>query len=307
MSGEFTVVNRYLVRDLKERGLWSPDMLDQLKFHDGDISEIPGIPDELKELYVEAFDVDPLALLDLTARRAKWVDQSQSHNVFLKGSSGRMLDAVYTAAWRKGLKTTYYLRTLAASQIEKSTLDAKTYGFTQKRDHGEQNTDAVGAALPDSVPAAAPAAAPTTAPTTGGGESPPVDSRATVHASVPPSGPPAAPPVADPLGGDGSPVPASPPATESGAQPTAGKAPTKKTTGNPVLSRPVTDRAPVTGSGMPPGLAELIVGGGAPGANNPTDSAGTAGDQLELEEGTVPASQVGSACSLLDPECEACQ
>ncbi len=134
MSGEFTVVNEYLVADLKERGLWNSEMLEELKAHDGDISRIESIPEDLKELYKEAFEIDAARLVQLTALRGKWIDQSQSHNVFMKGVSGKKLEQIYTTAWELGLKTTYYLRSLGASQIEKSTLDAKKYGYTQKRE-----------------------------------------------------------------------------------------------------------------------------------------------------------------------------
>ncbi len=133
MSGEFTVVNTYLVEDLKAAGLWSPEMLDKLKYYDGNLALIPEIPQELKDLHKESFEIDPLYLLEMTARRGKWIDQSQSHNVFMKGTSGKLMEQIYMHAWKLGLKTTYYLRTLAASQIEKSTLDAAKYGFTQKR------------------------------------------------------------------------------------------------------------------------------------------------------------------------------
>ncbi|NNM67847.1 MAG: ribonucleoside-diphosphate reductase subunit alpha [Spirochaetales bacterium] len=133
MSGEFTVVNTYLVEDLKERGLWTPEMLEKLKYYDGNLAPIAEIPEDLKALHKEAFECDPLRLIQMTARRGKWVDQSQSHNVFLKGSSGKQLEQIYMEAWKAGLKTTYYLRSMAATQIEKSTLDAGKYGFTQKR------------------------------------------------------------------------------------------------------------------------------------------------------------------------------
>lgn len=133
MSGEFTVVNHYLVRELKKLGLWNQEMLEKIKFYDGNLSEIEEIPVELKNKYKEAFDIDPIWLIKLTAVRAKWIDQSQSHNVFMKGTSGKLLNNIYIAAWKMGLKTLYYLRTLGASQIEKSTLDASKYGFTQKR------------------------------------------------------------------------------------------------------------------------------------------------------------------------------
>ncbi|MFW6212373.1 MAG: ribonucleoside-diphosphate reductase subunit alpha [Spirochaetota bacterium] len=203
MSGEFTIVNKYLVRDLKARGLWNQEMLDQLKFHDGSLEKIENIPAELKNLYKEAFEIDPVHLIKITAARGKWIDQSQSHNVFMRGASGKKLHDIYTAAWECGLKTTYYLRTLGASQIEKSTLDAKKYGYTQKRD--QSGTAAANAgATPDLV------------------------------------------------GGDGSIAPSDPPGTTTS----------------------VANPAP------------------APGAIKAVD---------------VPATQVGDACSVLDPDCESCQ
>ncbi len=134
-SGEFTIINRYLVKDLKERSLWSKDLVDQLKFHDGDLAAIESIPEDLKLLYKTAFELDPVWLLRITAARGKWIDQSQSHNIFLRNASGSKLNEVYMAAWKLGMKTTYYLRTLGATQIEKSTLDAKQFGYTQKREY----------------------------------------------------------------------------------------------------------------------------------------------------------------------------
>ncbi len=139
MTGEFTIVNEYLVEDLKKLKLWNRDMLDQLKFHDGSIQNIDEIPQALKDKYKEAFEVDPFRAIDLTALRGKWIDQSQSHNVFIRGKSGKLLSELYMYAWKKGLKTTYYLRTLGASQIEKSTLDASKFGFTQKREYANNN------------------------------------------------------------------------------------------------------------------------------------------------------------------------
>lgn len=133
MSGEFTVVNTYLVDDLKTLGLWDQDMLELLKYYDGSIQMIDVIPQKLKDKYKEAFEIDPVHLINITAARGKWLDQSISHNVFMRGVSGKMLNDIYIAAWNAGLKTTYYLRTLGASQIEKSSLDANKYGFTQKR------------------------------------------------------------------------------------------------------------------------------------------------------------------------------
>lgn len=136
MSGEFTVVNKYLVEDLKKLGLWDRQMLDYLKYYDGSVQMIETVPAHLKEKYKEVFEIDPEWLIEVTAARGKWIDQSQSHNVFMKGVSGKKLNDIYIKAWRMGLKSTYYLRTLAASQIEKSTLDAKKFGFTQKREYG---------------------------------------------------------------------------------------------------------------------------------------------------------------------------
>jgi ribonucleoside-diphosphate reductase alpha chain len=132
MSGEFTVVNEFLVTDLKKLGLWNKDILDQIKFHDGSLRNVPGIPDDVKRKFKEAFEIDPKKAIDITAVRGKWIDQSQSHNIFYRGTSGKDIGDIYEYAFAKGLKTTYYLRTLAASQVEKATLDTK-FGFTQKR------------------------------------------------------------------------------------------------------------------------------------------------------------------------------
>jgi ribonucleoside-diphosphate reductase alpha chain len=183
ISGEFTIVNAYLVRDLKDLGLWNGDMLDQLKYYDGNISLIPQIPAELKEKYQEAFEIDPVWCLKMTAARGKWIDQSQSHNVFLKGVSGKKLSEVYQTAWRLGLKTTYYLRTLGATQIEKSTLDSSKFGFTQKREYtqplaaqGAEQAPAVAAPTADAVVAAPAPELPTAPPleASAGGEETPV-------------------------------------------------------------------------------------------------------------------------------------
>ncbi|HEV2601541.1 MAG TPA: ribonucleoside-diphosphate reductase subunit alpha [Candidatus Babeliales bacterium] len=135
MTGEFTVVNRYLIEDLKKLNMWNQDMLNQLKYMDGNVAMIEEIPQHLKDKYKEAFQIDPEWLLQLTAARSKWIDQSQSHNVFMQGVSGKKLSAIYENAWKMGIKTMYYLRTLGASQIEKSTLDAKKFGYTQKRQY----------------------------------------------------------------------------------------------------------------------------------------------------------------------------
>jgi ribonucleoside-diphosphate reductase alpha chain len=176
ISGEFTVVNDYLVRDLKALGLWNAEMLDQMKYFDGNLQMIAGVPDHVKAKYREAFELDPVQALRLTAERGKWVDQSQSHNVFMKGTSGKKLAEIYLTAWKLGLKTTYYLRTLAASQVEKSTLDASKYGFTQKREYTPTADAPAVPVVPAVVAAIAPAAAPAvvatviaTEPAAGGG------------------------------------------------------------------------------------------------------------------------------------------
>lgn len=143
MSGEFTVVNKYLVEDLKKVGLWDRDMLEYIKYYDGSVQMIEKMPAHLKEKYKEVFEIDPEWLIEVTAARGKWIDQSQSHNVFMRGVSGKKLNDIYIKAWRLGLKSTYYLRTLAASQIEKSTLDAKKFGFTQKREYGSVDSSMV--------------------------------------------------------------------------------------------------------------------------------------------------------------------
>jgi ribonucleoside-diphosphate reductase alpha chain len=122
-SGEFTIINRYLVDDLKNLGLWTDELSEKLKYYDGSVQRIAEIPDELRLKYKEVFEIDPRCLVDHAARRAKWIDQSQSINIFMMTTSGKAISDVYQYAWKKGLKTTYYLRTLGASAIEKSTLD----------------------------------------------------------------------------------------------------------------------------------------------------------------------------------------
>jgi ribonucleoside-diphosphate reductase alpha chain len=124
LSGEFVVLNPYLVRDLKEHGLWNRELADQVKYFDGDLSEIDAIPAELKARYRTAFQIPPNALIDAAARRQKWIDQSQSLNLFLVEPDLKALSHMYRHAWHTGLKTTYYLRTLGASTIEKATIRA---------------------------------------------------------------------------------------------------------------------------------------------------------------------------------------
>jgi len=121
LSGEFTVVNDYLVRDLKERKLWDEVMVADLKYFDGSLARIDRIPEDLRQLYATAFEVDPNWVVECAARRSKWIDQAQSLNIFMAGVSGKKLDDIYKLAWTRGLKTTYYLRSIGATNAEKST------------------------------------------------------------------------------------------------------------------------------------------------------------------------------------------
>jgi ribonucleoside-diphosphate reductase alpha chain len=121
LSGEFTVINEHLVADLKEMGLWDEVMIADLKYFDGSLAKIDRIPTELRSLYATAFEVEPTWLIEAASRRQKWIDQAQSLNIYMSGVSGRKLDDTYKLAWLRGLKTTYYLRTLGATSAEKST------------------------------------------------------------------------------------------------------------------------------------------------------------------------------------------
>ncbi|WP_341936448.1 ribonucleoside-diphosphate reductase subunit alpha [Marinimicrobium sp. C2-29] len=122
LSGEFTVVNPYLVHDLKARGLWDNVMVNDLKYSEGTVQSIDRVPDDLKALYATAFEVEPKWIVDAASRRQKWLDQAQSLNLYIAGANGKKLDITYRMAWFRGLKTTYYLRALAASSTEKSTI-----------------------------------------------------------------------------------------------------------------------------------------------------------------------------------------
>ncbi len=124
LSGEFTIINEYLVRDLKRLGLWDDVMVMDLKHFDGSLRRIDRVPEELKQLYATAFEVDAQWLVEAAARRQKWIDQAQSLNIYLAGASGKKLDEIYKLAWLRGLKTTYYLRTMGATHAEKSTVTA---------------------------------------------------------------------------------------------------------------------------------------------------------------------------------------
>jgi ribonucleoside-diphosphate reductase alpha chain len=121
LSGEFTVVNEAMVRDLKKMGLWDSVMVNDLKHFDGSIGKIDRVPVDVRGLYATAFEVDATWLVEAGARRQKWIDQAQSLNIYMAGASGKKLDECYKLAWLRGLKTTYYLRTLAATAAEKST------------------------------------------------------------------------------------------------------------------------------------------------------------------------------------------
>jgi ribonucleoside-diphosphate reductase alpha chain len=122
LSGEFTVVNEYLVQDLKKLGLWDEVMVADLKYFDGSLAKIDRVPAELRSLYATAFEVDTRWTVECAARRQKWIDQAQSLNIYMAGASGKKLDETYKLAWLRGLKTTYYLRTMGATSAEKSTI-----------------------------------------------------------------------------------------------------------------------------------------------------------------------------------------
>ena len=126
LSGEFTVINLYLVRDLKKEDLWDDVMINDLKHYNGGIQDIARIPDEIKQLYITAFELDPRWLVEAASRRQKWIDQAQSLNLYMATPSGRDLDNLYKLAWVRGLKTTYYLRSLGATHVEKSTGDERS-------------------------------------------------------------------------------------------------------------------------------------------------------------------------------------
>ena len=122
LSGEFTVINSYMVSDLKKSGLWDASMVHDLKYYNGSLKSIKRVPDKLKDLYLTAFEIEPKWLVEAASRRQKWLDQAHSLNLYMAEPSGRKLNMLYKTAWIKGLKTTYYLRTLGATNSEKSTI-----------------------------------------------------------------------------------------------------------------------------------------------------------------------------------------
>lgn len=132
LSGEFTQVSDAVVTELKAREMWDAQLLDELKYHDGSLQNIGRIPLELRQRFLTAFEIEPKWLIECAARRQKWIDQGQSLNLYLAEPSGRKMHDMYLLAWQKGLKTTYYLRTLAATQVEKSTLDVNRFGVQPK-------------------------------------------------------------------------------------------------------------------------------------------------------------------------------
>jgi len=129
LSGEFTITNPYLVEKLKENNLWDEEMVDDLKYFDGSIREIERIPASIKDLFLTAFEIEPDWIIECAARRQKWIDMGQSLNLYLAEPSGKKLHQMYLLSWEKGLKTTYYLRSLGATQIEKSTMDVNKRGL----------------------------------------------------------------------------------------------------------------------------------------------------------------------------------
>jgi ribonucleoside-diphosphate reductase alpha chain len=147
LSGEFTEINAYLVRDLKARGLWDEVMIADLKYFDGTLSKIDRVPQDLRDIYATAFELEPKWLVEAASRRQKWIDQAQSLNIYMAGASGKKLDETYKLAWLRGLKTTYYLRTIAATHMEKSTTRT-----------GALNAVPVSGGLPAAAAPAAPAA-----------------------------------------------------------------------------------------------------------------------------------------------------
>ncbi|GAB3318088.1 ribonucleoside-diphosphate reductase subunit alpha [Haliea atlantica] len=145
LSGEFTVVNPYLVRDLKARSLWDNVMVNDLKYYDGSVQAIDRVPADLKAIYATAFEVEPRWLVESASRRQKWIDQAQSLNLYINNASGKKLDVTYRMAWYSGLKTTYYLRSLAATGTEKSTIST---GNLNAVSAGSQSVQAAPAPVP---------------------------------------------------------------------------------------------------------------------------------------------------------------
>ena len=141
LSGEFTVLNEYLVKDLKDLDLWDKEMLDDIKYFDGSIQEVARIPENIKEKYTSAFEIEYEWLIEAASRRQKWIDMGQSLNLYQAKPSGKKVSDMYLLGWEKGLKTTYYLRSMGATRVEKSTLDVTKYenvvGQRERDDQGK--------------------------------------------------------------------------------------------------------------------------------------------------------------------------
>ena len=146
LSGEFTIINHGLVKDLKRLGLWDDVMVMDLKHFDGSLRPIDRVPQDIKALYATAFEVEPQWLVEAAARRQKWIDQAQSLNIYMAGASGKKLDDTYKLAWLRGLKTTYYLRTSSATQAEKSTVQSGRLNAVPSNDDGATRMSALDAA-----------------------------------------------------------------------------------------------------------------------------------------------------------------
>ena len=157
LSGEFTVINGGLVRDLKRLGLWDDVMIMDLKHFKGSLHPIDRVPQDIKALYSTAFEVESHWLVEAASRRQKWIDQAQSLNIYMAGASGKKLDETYKLAWIRGLKTTYYLRTQSATHVEMSTVNTRQHNAVSSGNDG-----ATGSALnpaqgkPNAPEAAAP-------------------------------------------------------------------------------------------------------------------------------------------------------
>ncbi len=162
ISGDFVIVNPYLVTDLKKLGLWNEAMLNKIKYNDGSVQEIAEVPAHIKERYRETFEIDMRWLIKAAAVRGKWIDQSQSLNIFFGGASGKELSDLYIYAWEMGLKTTYYLRSLAATQVEKSTMGESDTHMRAKKDESLQTPEQAAIAAQTPIPSPMPTPSPMT-------------------------------------------------------------------------------------------------------------------------------------------------
>ena len=147
LSGEFTIVNPHLVRKLKDLDLWDDVMINDLKYFEGSLSEISRIPDDIKKLFSTAFEVEPRYIVESASRRQKWIDQAQSLNLYIGNADGKKLDITYRMAWYSGLKTTYYLRSIAATSTEKSTVQQGKLNAVSS-DTNQTSTQELGAPAP---------------------------------------------------------------------------------------------------------------------------------------------------------------